>query len=66
MTNKVKIAIDTMGGANSPKKIIEGINISLKSNKENFFFLYGQQNLLEKEIAKNKNKSDKLKSPIST
>ena len=35
-------------------KIIEGIKISLQSNQENFFFLYGQQHHLEKEIAKNK------------
>ena len=41
MTNKVKIAIDAMGGESSPKKIIEGIEISLKSNQENFFYLYG-------------------------
>ena len=54
MSNKIKIAIDAMGGENSPKKIIEGINISLQSNQENFFFIYGQQDLLEKEIAKNK------------
>ena len=54
MTNKVNIAIDTMGGENAPKKIIEGINISLKSNRENFFFLYGQEEHIEKEISKNK------------
>ena len=54
MINKVKIGIDAMGGENSPKKIIDGINISLQSNKENFFFLYGQQDILEKEITKNK------------
>ena len=53
MTKKVKIAIDAMGGENSPKKIIEGIKISLKTNKENFFFLYGKQKILENEIAKN-------------
>ena len=53
MINRVKIAIDAMGGENAPKKIIDGINISLQSNQENFFFLYGQQDLLEREIAKN-------------
>ena len=52
MTNKVKIAIDAMGGENSPKKIIEGIEISLRSNQENFFYLYGKKDLLEKEISK--------------
>ena len=52
MLNKVKIAIDAMGGENSPRKIIEGIEISLKSNKENFFYLYGKKDLLEKEVSK--------------
>ena len=54
MSDKVKIAIDTMGGENSPRKIIEGIEISLKSNQENFFYLYGKKDLLEKEISKKK------------
>ena len=51
---RVNIAIDAMGGENSPKKIIEGINISLQSNKENFFYLYGKKNLIENELSKNK------------
>ena len=51
MSNKVKIAIDAMGGDQSPKKIIEGINISLKSNSDNFFYLYGNQNKIEEEIS---------------
>ena len=54
MSNKVKIAIDAMGGVNSPKKIIDGIEISIKTNQENFFSLYGKKNLLEKEISKKK------------
>jgi len=60
MSNKVKIAIDTMGGENSPKKIIDGIEISLKSNQENFFYLYGKKDLLEKEISKKKTYSKTL------
>ena len=55
MLNKVKIAIDAMGGIDSPKKIIDGIEISLKTNQENFFSLYGKKDLLEKEISKKKN-----------
>ena len=55
MSNKVKIAIDAMGGESSPKKIFEGIEISLKSNQENFFYLYGKKDLLEEEISKKKN-----------
>ena len=30
MPKKIKIAIDAMGGENSPKKIIDGIEIFLK------------------------------------
>tara|TARA_Y100000590_G_scaffold406653_1_gene496191 strand:- start:245 stop:1258 length:1014 start_codon:yes stop_codon:yes gene_type:complete len=50
MNKKVNIAIDAMGGENSPKKIIKGIDISLHTNKNNFFFLYGKKKLLEKEL----------------
>ena len=54
MSNKVKIAIDAMGGENAPKKIVDGIEISLKTNKENFFYLFGKRNLIEKEISNRK------------
>ena len=54
MSDKVKIAVDAMGGEGSPKKIIDGIEISLKSNKENFFYLYGKEDLLKKEISNKK------------
>jgi len=54
MSEKIKIAIDAMGGEASPKKIINGIEISLKENKENFFYLYGDENLLKEEISKKK------------
>ena len=54
MSNDVKIAIDAMGGENAPKKIIKGIEISLKKNDKNFFYLYGNENLLRKEISRNK------------
>ena len=54
MSSKVNIAVDTMGGENAPEKIIDGIEISLQSNQENFFFLYGREDSLEKVIAKKK------------
>ena len=54
MVDKVKIAVDAMGGANSPRKIIDGIEISLKSSNDNMFYLYGKNDLLEKEISKKK------------
>ena len=53
MSENVKIAIDAMGGENSPSKIIRGIEISLKQNNDNLFFLYGDENLLKKEVSKN-------------
>ena len=46
MDNKIIIAVDAMGGENSPKKIIDGIKLSLKESKENFFKLYGNKNQL--------------------
>ena len=55
MTEKVKIAIDAMGGENSPKKIIDALNISLKRNNDMFFYLFGNENTLKKELSKNKN-----------
>ena len=62
MSRKINIAIDAMGGENSPKKIIEGIKISLKKNKENFFHLYGKIDIIKKELEKNKkNKKNKKK-----
>ena len=54
MVNKIKIAIDAMGGENSPKKIFDGIEISLKTNKVNLFILYGKKDLLENELNKRK------------
>ena len=54
MEKKIKIAIDAMGGENSPKKIIDGIDISLKKNNENYFLLYGDKDILNKNISNNK------------
>ena len=58
MDNKVKIAVDAMGGENAPKKIIKGIEISLKKNRNNFFYLFGKKNLIEEEIKNNNLISD--------
>ena len=54
MNNKIIIAIDAMGGENSPNKNIEGVSIFLKKNKKStaFFNLYGDENLIKKEINK--------------
>ena len=41
-----------MGGENSPKKIVDGIELSLKESKENFFKLYGNKDQLNVLINK--------------
>jgi glycerol-3-phosphate acyltransferase PlsX len=46
MNNKITIAVDAMGGENSPKKIVDGIELSLKEGNENFFKLYGNKDKL--------------------
>jgi len=53
MNDKVKIAVDAMGGESAPKKIIQGIEISLKKNKSNYFYLFGKKDVIEQEIKNN-------------
>ena len=50
MTKTIKIAIDAMGGDNSPKKVIDGIVHNHKKNKENFFKIFGDKNEISKYI----------------
>ena len=56
MKDSIRIAIDAMGGDGSPKKIIDGIIHNHKSNKENFFKIFGNKDEIEKYT---KNKIDK-------
>jgi len=53
MSDKVKIAVDAMGGEDAPKKIIKGIDISLKESKGNYFYLFGNKDLISNEIKNN-------------
>ncbi len=53
MTDLIKIAIDAMGGDGSPKKIIDGIILNNKSNKNVFYKIFGDQNQIS-ELIKNK------------
>ena len=57
MDKKVKIAIDLMGGENSPEKNLEGINIFIKRNKninDFYFYLFGDEKLIQEKIIKYK------------
>ena len=53
----IKIAVDAMGGDNSPKKIIDGIIHNHQSNKEVCYKIFGDQNKIS-EIIKNKINKD--------
>ena len=44
MADLIKIAVDAMGGDNSPKKVIDGIIHNYKNNKGNFFKIFGDKN----------------------
>jgi phosphate acyltransferase len=46
------IAIDAMGGDNSPDKVIEGISLFLKEDKNIFFNIYGQADPVKKSLKK--------------
>ena len=50
MTDLIKIAVDAMGGDGSPKKIIDGIILNHKSNKKNFFKIFGDKTQINKII----------------
>ncbi len=53
MNKKITIAIDAMGGENSPNKTVQGLSIFLKKNKnikDVNFNLYGNQILIEQKL----------------
>ena len=54
MSDMIKIAVDAMGGDNSPKKVIDGILLNHQSNKDIFYKIYGAKNkilnLIENKI----------------
>jgi glycerol-3-phosphate acyltransferase PlsX len=57
MSDMIKIAVDAMGGDNSPKKIIDGIIHNHQSNKEVCYKIFGDQNKIS-EIIKDKINKD--------
>ena len=63
MSKKISIAIDAMGGDNSPDKTIEGIKLFLeKYSLQNDFILniFGQEKLINEKISKYKINLDKI------
>ncbi|WP_435163979.1 phosphate acyltransferase PlsX [Candidatus Pelagibacter bacterium nBUS_25] len=50
MTDLIKIAVDAMGGDNSPNKIIDGVILNHKSNKNIFYKIFGDKNKINSLI----------------
>ena len=43
MSDLINIAVDAMGGDGSPKKIIDGIIYNHKTDKNNFYKIFGNK-----------------------
>ena len=52
MNNPIKIAVDAMGGENSPEKVIKGIHIHNNNTKDIFYNIFGNQSILDPLIKK--------------
>tara|TARA_B100000003_G_scaffold207077_1_gene223863 strand:- start:764 stop:1771 length:1008 start_codon:yes stop_codon:yes gene_type:complete len=61
MTKPITIAVDAMGGENSPHKTIEGISLHSKLSPDIFYNIYGDEKLISSLIAKYNLNNDKLK-----
>ncbi len=47
MSKMITIAVDAMGGDNSPLKIIEGIELHNKKSKDIFYKIFGDKNIID-------------------
>ena len=56
MSGKIKIAVDAMGGENSPKKVIDGITENYKNNKDVIYNIFGDQEKIISLLPNNYNK----------
>ena len=50
MSDLIRIAVDAMGGDGSPGKVIDGIIHNNKSNKENFFRIFGDEKKIKEYL----------------
>lgn len=60
MSNPIIIAIDAMGGDNSPDKVIEGIKLHSNSSNDVMYKIFGEKDLLIPLIKKYKLSKEKL------
>ena len=63
MSKKITIAIDAMGGDNSPDKTIQAVGFFLKFNTKNDYLLdlYGDENIIKKKLYQYKISSPSIK-----
>ena len=47
MNNPINIAIDAMGGENSPRKVIKGVELHCLKTNNIFYNIFGNQNQIE-------------------
>ena len=52
MSKMINIAVDAMGGDNSPQKIIDGIVMHHKESKNIYYKLFGDKNIIDPIINK--------------
>ena len=57
MSQKIRVAVDAMGGDNSPKKIIDGIIHNSKDNGDVIYNIFGDKTLIESFFPYNYNKN---------
>ena len=60
MNNPITIAIDAMGGDNSPDKVIEGIRLHSNSSNDVIYKIFGEKNLLNPLIEKHNLSKQKI------
>ena len=65
MYNPIKIAVDAMGGENSPNKIVKGIELHHKSTKDIFYNIFGDKKQIE-PLINNSSLSNKIYKIIHT
>ena len=46
MSNPIKIAVDAMGGDDSPDKVIKGIYIHCLNSNDTFYNIFGDENII--------------------
>ena len=61
MNKPITIAVDAMGGDNSPNKVIEGISIHSSNSEDVNYIIFGNKNLIEPLLTEYQISSNKIK-----